>query len=258
MAAAPEQLDMFPQLLERCISRSRSRTEFWSEFVKMAGVRRMAEIGVYRGDFAAEMLQRCPGLTAYYMIDPWRHLDDWNKPANHNDVTLENFLQEATAKTDFATGKRFILRGKTTEVIDQIPDGNLDFAYIDADHTLKGVAIDLIRTYPKVSTGGFIGGDDFTRSIWEHSARFEPTLVFPFAVYFAEAVGATIYALPYAQFCIRKGNGKEFAFVDLTGSYDDVTIRNQCAPAKLLKMTVSEKFPRLTRIARKAKTLVSR
>jgi hypothetical protein len=83
---------------------------------------------------------------------------------------------------------------------DQIADGGLDFAYIDADHTLKGIAIDLIRVYPKVRSGGFLGGDDFTRSVWEHNTRFEPTLVFPFAVYFAEAVGATIYALPYSQF----------------------------------------------------------
>jgi hypothetical protein len=27
----------------------------------------------------------------------------------------------------------------------------LDFAYIDADHTLKGIAIDLIRVYPKTA-----------------------------------------------------------------------------------------------------------
>ena len=40
------------------------------------GVQRMADVGVYRGDFAAQVLHRCECLTAYYMIDPWRHLDD--------------------------------------------------------------------------------------------------------------------------------------------------------------------------------------
>jgi len=58
-----------------------------------------------------------------------------------------------------------ILRGKTAEVIDQITDGELDLAYIDADHTLKGIAIDLIRVYPKVRDGGFLGGDDFTTTL---------------------------------------------------------------------------------------------
>ncbi len=99
------------------------------------------------------------------MIDPWRHLNHWNKPANQDDAVLGEFLRETKTKTDFAAAKRFILRGKTTEVIEQIRNGELDLAYIDADHTLKGIAIDLIRVYPKVRTGGFLGRDDFARSV---------------------------------------------------------------------------------------------
>ena len=191
------------QLLARCISNSRSRLELWTEFIRSTRLECMAEVGVYRGEFAAAMLQRCDCLARYYMIDPWKHLDDWNKPANQNDAVFEQFFQETKANTDFAAARRVILRGKTTEVIDQIPDGELDFAYIDADHILRGIAIDLILSYPKVRVGGFIGGDDFCRTLWQHGTHFEPTLVFPFAVYFAEAVGATIYALPYSQFCRR-------------------------------------------------------
>ncbi len=103
-------------------------------------------------------------------------------------------------------------------MIDRIPDGELDFAYIDGDHTLKGITIDLIRVYPKVRIGGFIAGDDFSRSMWHHKTSFEPTLVFPFAVYFAEAVGATIYGLPHIQFCLQKTGGGQFRFVDLDGT----------------------------------------
>ncbi len=258
MAATSRQPDSPEQLLTRCISKSQSRVELWVEFIQSIGAQRMAEIGVYRGDFATGVLQRCECLTAYYMIDPWRHLSGWNKPANHDDAMLGEFFRETKAKTDFAAAKRVILRGKTTEVIEQITDGELDFAYIDADHTLKGIAIDLIRVYPKVRAGGFLGGDDFTRSVWEHNPAFEPTLVFPFAVYFAEAVGATIYALPYSQFCLQKTNCAQFAFVDLTGKYDDVGLQNQFAPEKLLKITMWERFPRLMRVARKTRDLLAR
>jgi hypothetical protein len=256
MADATRPLDLPEQILKQCISSSKSRLELWVEFIRSFGVRQMAEVGVYRGDFAAVMLQRCPGLTRYYMVDPWRHLSDWNKPSNKADSELEEFFQEAKTKTDFAAAKRVILRGKTTEVIDQIADGELDFAYIDADHTLKGIAIDLIRVYPKVRAGGFLGGDDFTRSVWEHNTRFEPTLVFPFAVYFAEAVGATIYALPYSQFCLQKTSSPKFAFVDLTGLYDDVGLQTQFAPEKLLKLAAGERFPRLLRVARRIRGLI--
>jgi methyltransferase family protein len=257
-ARSPEFLEQPQRLLTDCISRSQSRLEFWVELIRSLGVQRMSEIGVYRGDFAAFVLQRCECLTRYYMIDPWRHLTDWNKPANQDDSLLAEFFSEAKIKTDFAAARRVILRGKTTEVIDQIADGELDLAYIDADHTLKGISIDLIRVYPKVRDGGFLGGDDFTSSIWEHGTSFEPTLVFPFAVYFAEAVGATIYALPYSQFCIQKTVCPQFAFIDLTGQYLDVGLRCQFDPRKLLKLVAGERFPRLMRVARKAGKLFSK
>ena len=253
MVAKPGQSDLLEPLLKTCISKSHSREELWVEFIQSVGVQRMAEIGVYRGDFAAEMLRRCSTLTTYYMVDPWRHLSNWNKPANHEDAVLGQFFEEAKAKTEFAAAKRVILRGTTIEVIDQIPDTALDLAYIDADHTLKGIAIDLIRVYPKLRPGGFLGGDDFTRSVWEHNTAFEPTLVFPFAVYFAEAVGATIYALPHAQFCLQKANGAQFAFVDLTGHYDDLSLRNQFTSEKLLKIKMWERFPRLMQLVRKTR-----
>ncbi len=256
MAATAGQPDSPGQLLTRCIFNARSRLEFWVEFVQSIGAQRMAEVGVYRGDFAAGVLQRCERVTRYYMIDPWRHLKDWNKPANHDDSVFGEFYQEAKAKTDFAAARRVIVRGKTAEVVDQITDGELDLAYIDADHTLKGITIDLIRVYPKVRAGGFLGGDDFSRSVWEHKTSFEPTLVFPFAVYFAEAVGATIYALPYSQFCLQKTDCAQFAFVDLTGQYNEVGLRDQFHPEKLLRLILGERFPRLMRVARKTRDLL--
>jgi len=217
----------------------------------------MAEVGVYQGDFAAAVLKGCERVTRYYMIDPWRHLDDWNKPANQNDTVFEEFFRQANEKTDFAAGRRVILRGKTVEVIDQIPNGELDLAYIDGDHTLRGITIDLIRVYPKVRAGGFVGGDDFNRSIWQHNTSFEPTLVFPFAVYFAEAVDATIYGLPNSQFCLQKTNGQQFAFIDLTGHYTGVGLRDEFAPQDLLRLMAKEKFPGLARAIRKMRRMLS-
>ncbi len=242
------------QLLLECTSSAGSRIDFWIDFIHRAQVRTMVEIGVYRGDFAAALLSRCPGVNRYYMIDPWRHLDNWNKPANQDDVVFERFFQETQAKTDFASTRRVILRGKTTDVVDQIPDGELDFAYIDGDHTLRGIAIDLMRIYPKVKPNGFIGGDDFTPSVWEHKSTFEPTLVFPFAVYFAEAVGARIYSLPHSQFCLQKAE-RNFAFVDLAGQYKDPSLQGQFAPGHVLKLTLTERFPRLSRILTRAKRI---
>jgi hypothetical protein len=243
--------DSTKQLLTDCISNAHSRFELWVDFIRRAQIQRMVEVGVYQGDFAADILRHCEAVTKYYMVDPWRHLADWNKPANQDDAMLDSFYRRTKEKTDFAKDRRVILRGKTTEVIDQIEDGELDFAYIDADHTLKGIAIDLIRVYPKIRMGGFLGGDDFSRTIWSHKTNFEPTLVFPFAVYFAEAVGATIYSLPNVQFCLHKTEHGTFNFVDLAGYYGDLSLASQVAPAKMIRLFLGDQFARVGQAFRK-------
>ena len=215
-----------------------NRVELWTRFAREAEARQVAEIGVYRGRFAARMLADCPMIETYYMVDPWRNLEDWNKPANTSDDEFERIFGEAMERTSGHEGKRVVLRGTTTEVIDQLPESSVDFAYIDGDHTLRGITIDLIRVFPKVRPGGWIGGDDFTPSIWQHADEYEPTLVFPLAVHFAEAVGARIYGLPHKQFLIEKTADGDHAFTDLTGRYGDTGLRRQLAqrePPSLLE-----------------------
>jgi hypothetical protein len=73
--------------------------------------------------------------------------------------------------------------------------------------------------------------------------------VFPFAIYFAEALGARIYALSYSQFLIEKDNSPPF-FVDLTGNYGDISLRGQFHPAKVLKLKLAETFPILRKFIR--------
>src|SRR5688572_11945515 len=107
------------------------RLSYWAEFINANGIARMAEIGVWRGQFAEAMLQRCPGLEHYYLIDPWRRLDDWNKPLNEDD--LEAALAETRQRLAPFEGKCTYLRGRTAEVAGQLPE--IDLAYIDGDHT---------------------------------------------------------------------------------------------------------------------------
>jgi hypothetical protein len=153
-----------------------------------------------------------PTTSSTYLIDPWRRLAYWNKPANKDDAGFEVVYNQAMSRTSPWEAKRIVLRGRTTEVIHLVPDASWDLCYVDADHTLRRITIDLIRVWSKVRPAGFLGGDDFCTSIWQHRERFEPTLVYPFAVHFAEAMDAPIIALPHNQFLIQKVDG--FAFVD--------------------------------------------
>ena len=239
------------QHLRAWAAASASRMEFWPCFVNETGAAIVAEIGVYRGDFAARLLAECADITSYYMIDPWRHLADWNKPANKADDVFERYFRESMQKTRAWADKRVVLRGKTTDVIHQVPDGALDFAYVDGDHTLRGITIDLVKVFPKIRAGGWVAGDDFSPSIWQHSEAYEPTLVCPFAIYFAEAVGARIYALPHKQFLIEK-TGAGYELVDLTGRYGALDLRSQfirkgaeqSGPARLLAGRIRRRLRR--------------
>ncbi len=201
-----------------------SRPDLWALAIDAADVRVMAEIGVWKGAFARQMLERCARIERYYMIDPWAALPDWNKPLNVDQARFDDVHGEAMRVTDFASARRTVLRGRTKDVAVMIPDGALDFVYIDGDHTLRGVTIDLQKMLPKVRPGGFIGGDDFSASPWQHDARFEPTLVFPYAVFFAEAMDLPVSALPHDQFLIRNTPEEGFSFTDLTGRYGDVSL----------------------------------
>src|ERR1700736_6496456 len=156
--------------IERAASSGGNRLDIWSRVVNDLRVATFAEIGVFRGNFAQHILRQCNTIEKYFMIDPWRHLDDWNKPANKTNDELARIKGDALAYTEFAAGKRVILQGKTTEVSNNLPDQSLDFAYIDGDHTLRGITIDLIRIWPKIKTGGILAGDDFCNSIWQHES----------------------------------------------------------------------------------------
>lgn len=203
-----------------------NRPSLWSALLRRVDARSVLEVGVFRGEFAQKLLRRTPSIERYYLLDPWRHLDDWDKPANRDDSTFERYYQEAMDRTAPYAEKRVVLRGRTTEVIDEIPDESLDFAYIDGDHTLRGITIDLIRVARKVKPTGWIGGDDLHPSIFHHGPEFEPTLVFPYSVYFAEALGTPFYALPFRQFVMPK-SGDGHRFVDLTGGFSSLGLKAQ-------------------------------
>ena len=209
-----------------------SREDLWKTILREQSVRTMAEIGVWKGDFSAFILSNVQQIETYYMVDPWQKLSDWNKPFNVEPEVFDQVYNEMVDKTSFAADKLRILKGRTKNAVNTIPDESLDFAYIDGDHTLRGITIDLIKILPKIKTGGFIGGDDLVPTPWQHDARFEPTLVFPYCVYFAEAMDLPISALGHNQFLIEKNEKVGFSFNDLTGSFKDLSLGKLFCPPK--------------------------
>jgi predicted O-methyltransferase YrrM len=162
---------------------SEDRYALWIELINKISENKkvkIAEIGVWKGAFAAQILKNCPNVEKYYLVDPWRHLSDWKKPSNLSNEKFERIFEDTMKRLEFAKDRISVLRGTTLEVIDQINDSELDLVYIDGDHTAKGIVIDLIKLFPKVKKGGVVGGDDYVDNIYHHNPkRFDPTMVKP-------------------------------------------------------------------------------
>jgi hypothetical protein len=92
------------------------------------------EIGVAKGENAKVMLNALP-IKKLYLIDPYV-----NNPFRSDRV-------------------RFIKK-KSEHAVADVPD-NLDFVYIDGDHSYEACKKDIELYYPKVRSGGVIGGHDF-------------------------------------------------------------------------------------------------
>ncbi len=194
------------------------RFDRWANFINSRDLRKILEIGVYKGDFAKSIVDQCNNIESYFMLDPWRNMkkEDWNSVYNHSQ-NMDEIYQIALEATESFKHKRNILRGTTSEVIYNIDDQSLDFIYVDGDHSLKGISIDLITSWNKLKKNGFIAGHDFKPLAWKSDVNIEPYFVFPFAVYFAEAMNVKIYGLPSNEFLIAKSE-VGFEFIDLTES----------------------------------------
>ena len=210
-------LDKLTNVVNEATQNSNNRFELWSDILYKMEITEVCEVGVWKGDFAKHILSKVDNIEKYIFVDPWRNLTNWNKPLNVSNVEFEKVRNEAFEKNKLYFDKIKELRSPTKDAVKQIEDASLDFAYIDGDHTLRGITIDLISILPKIKKGGLIGGDDFTRNIWQHSDEFDPTEVFPFAIYFAEANDLTIFTLPFNQFLIVNLD-LQFKVVDL-GNY---------------------------------------
>ena len=173
----------------------------WSDL----GLKYGAEVGVWKGEFSKQVLERMPQLESYTLIDSWRHLEQWNKPFNTGDKKFDQIFEQAMQVTKEGPygNKVHVVRGTSLEAAPQIADNSFDFMYIDGDHTLKGIMIDMHVWYDKVVPGGIICGDDFAGAE-QHDANFDPTMVKPYMEAFGIIKDVNIYDMGQKQFCFVK------------------------------------------------------
>jgi predicted O-methyltransferase YrrM len=119
----------------------------------MLGVKRGVEIGVYEGRFSKLLLLRCATLEKLYSIDPW---------LDANGKFDSEICNKATDRLDQFGPRSHIHIGKSPEAAELFDDGEMDFVFIDGDHSYEATLADIEAWVPKVRPGGIICGHDYS------------------------------------------------------------------------------------------------
>ena len=121
------------------------------------------EVGVYDGANAEDMMRH--GVGFLYLVDPYKaHLNHgMDKDLPTYQVTQEEMrLAKALtiSRLNPWSGK-FELMEMTSEAAANALPNCLDYVYIDAIHSYEAVKKDIALWWPKVRSGGVLGGHDY-------------------------------------------------------------------------------------------------
>jgi hypothetical protein len=130
-----------------------------------------AEIGVWQGDFSAELIHAL-NPRRLHLIDPWVMRDDgihraaWYGSDNRPDMEAIYAGVMRRFEAEREKGTVVIHRETSKEALQKLPDESLDFIYIDGDHEFSAVREDCFLGYDKVRPGGLLCGDDYALGRW--------------------------------------------------------------------------------------------
>ena len=133
-----------------------------------------AEIGVWKGSFSRLLIETLNPRTLY-LIDPWR-LSSQDRPVlprskdgtslniRGETITSQADLDEIYLSVQHELGGlpgTNVIRATSLEAADKVPNGSLDWVYLDGSHYYEDVKNDLSAWTPKLIKSGIMCGDDY-------------------------------------------------------------------------------------------------
>lgn len=121
------------------------------------------EVGSFTGQSAAYCIVE---LLKKNKLGEFTCIDSWSGGPEHQNLEIikENKLYETFNKNlQPCQGKYKSIKSLSWEAAELFTDESLDFVYIDADHRYESVTKDLEAWWPKVKTGCYFAGDDYTK-----------------------------------------------------------------------------------------------
>ncbi|MCK4686636.1 MAG: class I SAM-dependent methyltransferase [Candidatus Lokiarchaeota archaeon] len=114
-----------------------------------------AEIGVFEGSYTKVLLERIPELALI-------GVDLWEPYKGYKDFKSNTIIEAYNKALKNVKGYNCqLIKGRSNEVVKNIPDESLDFVFIDGNHAYEYVVEDIALWSKKVRKGGIIYGHDF-------------------------------------------------------------------------------------------------
>lgn len=149
-----------PTVLHSNLLKIRTDIPAW---LRTCGYKYLAEVGVREGNHLKTWMAAKP--TCVVAVDLWANTG--TKSQNDKDhsqakcdamfANLQGYMRDlALQGIDLQ-----LLRGDSVKMAEVIDNDQLDFAYLDADHTYEAVKADIAAWWPKVRPGGTLAGHDY-------------------------------------------------------------------------------------------------
>lgn len=118
----------------------------------------VAEVGVFKGNNALYMLENL-NIEKLYLIDPYLKYPDYRKVSPLAYGRLDEAEEEAREKLKEYEDKIVWIKKFSDKAVNDLPN-DLDFIYIDGNHSYEYVKQDMENYYPKVKENGILAGHD--------------------------------------------------------------------------------------------------
>jgi hypothetical protein len=116
---------------------------------------RIAELGVFKGEFSAEILKRCEPLELH-LVDlfqgKYQSANLWADMGDEYERLKELYQSSKIVRLVKSDSIRWLL---------SVPPGSLDIVYIDSSHMFEDTLFELFASRIAVKKGGLICGHDY-------------------------------------------------------------------------------------------------
>jgi len=139
----------------------RKRWHVISDFVESEGYTLGVELGVKFGETTSYLLDHFPNLKMIG-VDLMKPRNGQLYPGQENYKDWEfDLYKNSIEGIETKNGARFeMLTCSTRDAADTLKGTLVDFVFIDADHSMKGVLEDIVAWRPLVRSGGMLFGHD--------------------------------------------------------------------------------------------------